>query len=51
MIADWITARHHQANHNDNVKQTSLYDHDAVEAARLKLAAAPAEKPELPLSE
>ena len=45
MIADWVSAEHHRANHNDNVKQTSLYDHAAVERARLRLASAPAEQP------
>ena len=53
VIADWVTARHHQINHNDNKRQVSLYDRDAVEAAKLKLAAAklklaaaPAEQPD-----
>ena len=51
VVADWVTAKHHRANHNDNVNKTSLYDHAAVELARLKLASAPAEQPEAPLME
>ena len=51
IIADWITARHHQVNHNDNKRQTSLYDRDAVERAKLKLAAAPVEAPDTQLSQ
>jgi hypothetical protein len=51
IIADWITARHHRVNHNDNKRQTSLYDRDAVERTRLKLAVAPAEEPDTQLSQ
>ena len=51
MIADWVSAEHHRANHNNNVNQTSLYDHAAVERARLRLASAPAEQPGAPLAE
>ena len=51
MIADWITTRHHQTNHSENVNHTCLYGRDAVESARIKLAAAPAEQPVVQLSE
>ena len=51
IIADWITARHHRVNHNDNKRQTSLYDRDAVERAKLKLAAAPVGEMDTQLSQ